>query len=132
VALTLIPSWRRPERFNRCRLYFHATSHRGDAPHETPPDWLIDGFGGEGLPVIDPAFAGAGSCACGKQAARRITWRRCRPDGSTVCVLILRLNSSSSRSMALAVRTLRHWLGGKRVKVKSRSQASSRLRRLDV
>src|SRR5580658_8608741 len=48
-------------------------------------------------------------------------------DGSTVCVLILRLNSSCSRSIALVVRALRHWLGGKRVKVKSRSPASSRL-----
>jgi hypothetical protein len=48
-------------------------------------------------------------------------------DGSTVCVLILRLNSSCSRSTALVVRALRHWLGGKRVKVKSRSPASSRL-----
>jgi len=38
-------------------------------------------------------------------------------DGSTVCVLILRLNSSCSRSIALVVRALRHWLGGKRVKV---------------
>ena len=50
-------------------------------------------------------------------------------DGSTVCVLILRLNSSCNRSIALVVRTLRHWLGGKRVKVKSRSPASSRLLR---
>src|SRR6202040_3277904 len=33
-------------------------------------------------------------------------------DGSTVCALILRLNSSCSRSIALVVRTLRHWLGG--------------------
>src|SRR6059058_4988871 len=33
-------------------------------------------------------------------------------DGSTVCVLILRLNSSCNRSMAFVVRTLRHWLGG--------------------
>src|ERR1700730_4447469 len=48
-------------------------------------------------------------------------------DGSTVCVLIRRLNSSCSRSMALVVRTLRHWLGGSRVKVKSRSPASCRL-----
>ncbi len=37
-------------------------------------------------------------------------------DGSTVCVLILRLNSSCSRSIALVVRTLRHWPGGSRVK----------------
>jgi hypothetical protein len=29
-------------------------------------------------------------------------------DGSTVCVLILRLNSSCSRSIALVVRALRH------------------------
>lgn len=48
-------------------------------------------------------------------------------DGSTVCVLIRRLNSSCSRSMALVVRALRHWLGGSRVKVKSRSPASYRL-----
>src|ERR1700719_5335531 len=42
-------------------------------------------------------------------------------DGSTVCVLILRLNSSCSRAIALVVRALRHWLGGRLVKVKSRS-----------
>src|SRR6185503_9513626 len=48
-------------------------------------------------------------------------------DGSTVCVLILRLNSSCNRSIALVVRTLRHWLGGRRVKVNKRSPASSRL-----
>jgi hypothetical protein len=36
-------------------------------------------------------------------------------DGSTVCVLILRLNSSCSRSIAFVVRALRHWLGGRRV-----------------
>src|SRR5580658_3688730 len=48
-------------------------------------------------------------------------------DGSTVWVLILRLNSSCSRSMAFVVRALRHWLGGRRVNVKSRSPASSKL-----
>src|SRR5450759_645592 len=48
-------------------------------------------------------------------------------DGSTVCVLIRRLNSSCNRSIAFVVRTLRHWLGGRRAKVKSRSPASSRL-----
>jgi hypothetical protein len=31
-------------------------------------------------------------------------------DGSTVCVLMRRLNSSCSRSMALVVRADRHWL----------------------
>src|SRR5947209_7407402 len=41
-------------------------------------------------------------------------------DGSTVCVLIRRLNSSCRRSIALVVRALRHWLGGSRVKVKRR------------
>ena len=44
-------------------------------------------------------------------------------DGSTVCVLILRLNSSCSRSIAFVVRALRHWLGGRRVKVNRRSPA---------
>src|SRR5207248_3435466 len=48
-------------------------------------------------------------------------------EGSTVWVFILRLNSSCSRSMAFVVRALRHWLGGRCVKVKSRSPASSRL-----
>src|SRR6266498_1451618 len=48
-------------------------------------------------------------------------------DGSTVCVLIRRLNSSCRRSIALVVRALRHWLGGSRVKVKRQSPASSRL-----
>src|SRR5216684_3625941 len=47
-------------------------------------------------------------------------------DGRTVWVLIRRLNSSCNRSIALVVRTLRHWLGGRRVKVKRRSPASSR------
>src|SRR5262249_60945131 len=44
-------------------------------------------------------------------------------DGSTVCVLIRRLNSSCRRSIALVVRALRHWLGGSRVKVKRRAPA---------
>src|SRR6185436_17324960 len=48
-------------------------------------------------------------------------------EGRTVWVLIRRLNSSCSRSIALVVRADFHWLGGSRVKVKSRSPASSRL-----
>src|ERR1700732_1476129 len=48
-------------------------------------------------------------------------------EGSTVWVLIRRLNSSWSRSIALVVRALFHWSAGNRVKVKSRSPASSRL-----
>src|ERR1019366_9146841 len=39
-------------------------------------------------------------------------------EGSTVCVLILRLNSSCNRSIAFVVRALRQWLGGRRGKVK--------------
>src|SRR6516162_6576185 len=42
-------------------------------------------------------------------------------EGRTVWVLIRRLNSSCSRSIALVVRALFHWLSGNRVKVKSRS-----------
>ncbi len=38
-------------------------------------------------------------------------------DGRTVWVLIRRLNSSCKRSIALVVRRLRHWLGGRRAKV---------------
>ena len=48
-------------------------------------------------------------------------------DGRTVWVLMRRLNSSGSRSTALLVRAERHWPGGRRVKVNSRSPASSRL-----
>jgi hypothetical protein len=48
-------------------------------------------------------------------------------DGSTVWVLIRRLNSSWRRSMALVVLADRHWLEGKRVKANRWSPASSRL-----
>jgi hypothetical protein len=48
--------------------------------------------------------------------------------GSTVCILILRLNSSCRRSIASDVRMDFHWLCGKRVKVNSLSPASSRLK----
>jgi hypothetical protein len=48
-------------------------------------------------------------------------------DGSTVCVLILRLNSSCSRSIAFVVRALRHWLGGRRVKVPARAERLGRI-----
>src|SRR5260370_10564076 len=47
-------------------------------------------------------------------------------DGSTVCVLIRRLNSSCRRSIAFVVRALRHCVDGRRVKVKRRAPASSR------
>ena len=42
-------------------------------------------------------------------------------EGSTVWVLIRRLNSSCNRSIAFDVRIDFHWLFGKRVKVKSLS-----------
>ena len=48
-------------------------------------------------------------------------------EGSTVWVLMRRLNSSCSRSMQLVVLALFHWLGGSLVKVNRRSPASSRL-----
>src|SRR3954469_4809949 len=48
-------------------------------------------------------------------------------EGRTVWVLIRRLNSSCRRSTAFVVRADFHWLGGRRVKVKSLSPASSRL-----
>jgi hypothetical protein len=47
--------------------------------------------------------------------------------GATVCVLILRLNSSCGRSIAFGVRMDFHWLCGKRMKVNSLSPASSKL-----
>jgi len=42
-------------------------------------------------------------------------------DGSTAWVLIRRLNSSCRRSIAFLVLALRHWVGGRRVKVNRRS-----------
>ena len=48
-------------------------------------------------------------------------------EGSTVCVLMRRLNASWRRSIAFVVRADFHWPGGKRVKANSASPASSRL-----
>src|SRR2546423_13755862 len=48
-------------------------------------------------------------------------------DGSTVCVLILRLYSSGSRSIAFVVRALRHWFGCRHGLVYSSRPASSSL-----
>ena len=50
-------------------------------------------------------------------------------DGSTVWVLMRRLNSSCSRSTALVVRAERHWPGGRRVKVNSRHRLPPGCRR---
>jgi hypothetical protein len=83
---------------------------------------LIDRFGCERLPTIDLTHVGLSR---GKQSPNQHgcgvgRWQ-------TVCVLIRRLNSSCSRSIALMVRALFHRLGGSRVKVNSRSPASSSL-----
>ena len=48
-------------------------------------------------------------------------------EGSTVWVLIRRLNSSCNRSIAFVVRALRQWLGGNCTKANNRSPASSKL-----
>ena len=45
-------------------------------------------------------------------------------EGRTVWVLIRRLNSSCNRSIAFVVLALRHWLGGRRAKVKRRRPSS--------
>jgi hypothetical protein len=47
--------------------------------------------------------------------------------GSTICIVIPRLNSSFRRSIAFNVRIDFHWLRGERVKVNSLSPASSKL-----
>jgi hypothetical protein len=60
---------------------------------------LIDRFCGEGLPAIDFAHV---DLAGSKQ--RQNNMASVSADGSTVCVLILRLNSSCRRSIALVVR----------------------------
>jgi hypothetical protein len=84
--------------------------------------WLICQLGGERLPTIDFAHV---DLSQGKQ--RQNSMAAVSADGSTGCVLILRVNSSCRRSIAFVVRALRHWLGGRRVKVNRRSPASSRL-----
>src|SRR2546430_17241133 len=45
-------------------------------------------------------------------------------DGSTVWVLIRRLNSSCRHSIASVVLALRHWLGGRRGEEKRRARGS--------
>ncbi len=75
-------------------------------------NWLIDRLCCKRLPAIDLAHVDlTGGEQRPEQHRRRIA------DGSTVCVLIRRLNSSCKRSTAFVVFALRHWLGGKRVKV---------------
>jgi hypothetical protein len=59
-------------------------------------NWLSDGSGAERLPAVDLTHA---NLAAGKRH-------------KTVCVSIRRLNSTCSRSIALVVPALRHWLGG--------------------
>src|SRR6476659_5565064 len=80
---------------------------------------LIAGLYGERLPSIDLLHVDPSR---GEQRPEQLA--AVSADGSTVCVLILRLNSSCTRSIALVVR---HWLGGRRVKVNKRSPASSKL-----
>src|SRR5215831_4224460 len=74
------------------------------------------------LPSVDFAH---GDLTSGKQCPEHLA--AVSADGSTVWVLIRRLNSSWSRSIALVVRALFHWLSGSRVNVKRRSPASARL-----
>jgi hypothetical protein len=79
-------------------------------------------FLGERVPSVDFAH---GDLTRGEQCPEQ---HRCGLGGwQHVRVLIRRLNSSWSRSIALVVRALFHWLRGSRLKVKSRSPASSRL-----
>ena len=73
-----------------------------------------------------PVFASCPPCVWRfdrRQAVPRTAWRQSPAEGSGVCVLIRRLNSSCSRSMAFVVRADRHWLSGKRAKVNSWSLA---------
>ena len=69
-----------------------------------------------GFPSRLPFASGSGR----RRAMPRATSARVPAQGSTVCVLIRRRNSSFSRSMALVVRADFHCNGSRRVKVKSR------------
>ena len=82
---------------------------------------MIDWVCGERLPTIDIRIL-----ICLEASSAQNNIAAVSADGSTVWVLIRRLNSSCRRSIALVVLALRHWLGGRRVKVKRRSPASSR------
>ena len=76
---------------------------------------LINGLCGKRLPAIDLAHV---DLAGGEQRPGN-NMAAVSAEGSTVCVLIRRLNSSCRRSIAFVVLALRHWLGGRRVKAKS-------------
>jgi hypothetical protein len=80
---------------------------------------LFDKLRSEGLPTVD--FPHADLAGCRQCLEQHVGGRQ------HGCVLIRRLNSLCSRSIAFVVRALRHWLGGSRVKVKNRSPAPSRL-----
>ena len=71
--------------------------------------------------VLDPARHAARHAACRycfiRPSSAQNNMAAVSADGSTVWVLIRRLNSSCRRSIAFVVLALRHWVGGRRVKV---------------
>jgi hypothetical protein len=104
------------------------------------PEWCVSG----GMRVPAQAArstgtlgAGGSASVCQPSTLRIVIWPEATSaqnsmaavsaEGSMVWVLMRRLNSSCSRSIALVVRADFHWLGGRRRKVNRRSPASSRL-----
>ena len=77
-------------------------------------NWLIDGLVAS---VCQPSTLRM--LICPEASSAQNNMAAVSADGSTVCVLIRRLNSSCSRSIAFVVRALFHWLGGNCVKVNS-------------
>ena len=82
-------------------------------------------YGGRLTQALPAIYLAHADLACGEQGPEQ--HGRGSAEGSTVCVLMRRLNSSCSRSIAFVVRADFHWLGGSRVKANSASPASSRL-----
>ena len=83
-------------------------------PRTTPSRWFL-------IPlVMQHGTQGAGTARIRPSSAQN-NMAAVSALGSTVWVLIRRLNSSCRRSIAFVVLALRHWVGGRRVKVKRRS-----------
>ena len=85
-------------------------------PRTTPSRWFL-------IPLVMQHGTQRAGTARIRPSSAQNNMAAVSADGSTVWVLIRRLNSSCRRSIAFVVLALRHWVGGRRVKVKRRSAA---------
>jgi hypothetical protein len=85
-------------------------------PRTTPSRWFL-------IPLVMQHGTQRAGTARIRPSSAQNNMAAVSADGSTVWVLIRRLNSSCRRSIAFVVLALRHRVGGRRVKVKRRSAA---------